>query len=118
MDDVWFFPSSKPHSSWTLDEGAEFLFVFESGSFSEDNTFLATKLFLRTPRSVLARDLKTDISAFNKIPQDQLYIFPGKHLPLRTSPRKISPAQPAPLPLIRTLTTSLRNNPTRLMGAP
>ena len=88
--DVWFFPSGKPHSIQALDEGVEFLLVFDSGSFSEDNTFLVTELFLRTPKSVLAKDLKTDVSAFNNIPQNQLYIFPGTPAPTNLSAQNIT----------------------------
>ncbi|KAL8715425.1 MAG: hypothetical protein Q9220_000759 [cf. Caloplaca sp. 1 TL-2023] len=79
--DVWFFPSGKPHTIQALDQGSEFLLIFDSGTFSEDNTFLATELFLRTPKSVLAKDLRTDVSAFANLPPNQLYIFPGTPAP-------------------------------------
>lgn len=36
--DVWFFPAGVPHSIQALDEGCEFLLVFDDGSFSEDGT--------------------------------------------------------------------------------
>lgn len=88
--DVWFFPAGLPHTIQALDKGVEFLLVFDSGSFSEDNTFLASELFLRTPKSVLAKNLKTDVSAFNNAPTDQLYIFPGTPAPSNISAQNIT----------------------------
>ena len=88
--DVWFFPSGKPHTIQALDEGVEFLLVFDSGTFSEDNTFLASELFLRTPKAVLAKNLQTDVSAFDQIPQNQLYIFPGTPAPSNLSVQNIT----------------------------
>ena len=41
--------SGVPHSIQALDDGVEFLLVFDQGDFDEDNTFLATELFLHTP---------------------------------------------------------------------
>ncbi|KAL8786594.1 MAG: hypothetical protein Q9195_008151 [Heterodermia aff. obscurata] len=63
--------------SYIDDLNAEFLLVFDDGFFSEDDTSLVTEMFLRNPRSVLAKDLQTDISNLDNIPSDQLYIFPG-----------------------------------------
>ena len=83
--DVWFFPAGMPHTIQALGEGVEFLLVFDDGSFSEDTTALVSELFLRTPKQVLAKDLKTDISAFDNIPQDQLWIFPGTPAPANFS---------------------------------
>jgi hypothetical protein len=40
-----------PHSIQALDDGVEFLLVFDDGDFSEDNTFLASEVFLHTPVS-------------------------------------------------------------------
>ncbi|KAI4252091.1 MAG: hypothetical protein LQ352_004474 [Teloschistes flavicans] len=88
--DVWFFPSGKPHTLQALDQGTEFLLIFDSGTFSEDNTFLATELFLRTPKSVLAKDLRTDISAFENLPKSELYIFPGTPAPANLSAQNIT----------------------------
>lgn len=36
--DVWFFPAGVPHSIQALDEGCEFLLIFDEGDFSEDGT--------------------------------------------------------------------------------
>lgn len=72
--DVWFFPSGVPHSIQAFDEGCEFLLVFDSGSFSEDNTFLVSEMMMRNPVSVLSKNFQADPSAFKNIPQDQLYV--------------------------------------------
>lgn len=72
--DVWYFPAGVPHSIQAFEEGTEFLLVFDSGDFSEDATFLVSEMFLRNPVSVLAKNFKADPSAFNNIPQDQLYV--------------------------------------------
>jgi len=76
--DVWFFPSGIPHSIQTLEAGCEFLLVFDQGNFDESGTFLASELFERMPREVLAKNFRTDVSSFEGLPDGQLYIFPGK----------------------------------------
>jgi hypothetical protein len=48
--DVWFFPPGIPHSIQAFDTGCEFLLVFDSGAFSEDNTFLISELMERNPK--------------------------------------------------------------------
>jgi oxalate decarboxylase/phosphoglucose isomerase-like protein (cupin superfamily) len=55
----------------------EFLLVFDDGSFSEESTSLISEMFLRNPQSVMAKNLQTDVSGFENLPGDQLYIFPG-----------------------------------------
>lgn len=72
--DVWFFPPGIPHSLQALDEGCEFLLVFDDGDFSEEDTFLATEMLLRAPKEVWAKDLEVDVSALDNIPQDQKYV--------------------------------------------
>ncbi|KAF2166038.1 hypothetical protein M409DRAFT_66930 [Zasmidium cellare ATCC 36951] len=83
--DVWFFPAGKPHSIQALQDGCEFLLVFDSGEFSEDNTALVSETFARNPLSVLAKDLRLDVSALANIPKDELYIFPGTPAPANIS---------------------------------
>jgi oxalate decarboxylase family bicupin protein len=79
--DVWFFPAGVPHSIQALDEGCEFLLVFDDGSFSEDGTSLLSELFLRNPKEVLSKNLQAPISAFDKVPTGQLYVRThSKHL--------------------------------------
>jgi hypothetical protein len=77
--DVWFFPTGVPHSIQALEQGAEFLLIFDSGKFNEDATFLASELFLRNPVEVLSKNLKADTSALDNLPHGQLYV--------RTAPR-------------------------------
>jgi oxalate decarboxylase len=79
--DLWNFPSVMPHSIQGLEEGCEFLLVFDNGSFSENETFLITDLFKHTPRDVLAKNFGVPKAAFDNIPVDlahDRYIFPGK----------------------------------------
>jgi oxalate decarboxylase len=79
--DLWNFPSVIPHSIQGLEEGCEFLLVFDNGAFSENETFLITDLFKHTPRDVLAKNFGVPESAFAKIPIDvehERYIFAGK----------------------------------------
>ena len=83
--DVWFFPSGIPHSIQASELGCEFLLVFDDGSFSEDGTSLVSELFERNPKSVLAKNLRTDTSAFDKIPSGELYIFNGTPYPANES---------------------------------
>jgi len=76
--DLWNFPSAVPHSIQGLDEGCEFLLVFDSGNFSENETFLITDLFTHMPRDVLAKNFGVAEAAFANIPTDvehDRYIF-------------------------------------------
>jgi len=79
--DLWNFPAVIPHSIQGLEEGCEFLLVFDNGSFSENETFLLTDLFAHTPRDVLAKNFGVNESAFANIPIDvdhARYIFAGQ----------------------------------------
>jgi len=73
--DLWYFPSGLPHSIQALQEGCEFLLVFDDGAFSEDNTFLISQWFAHLPKEVLAKNFNQPESAFANIPKEQLYIF-------------------------------------------
>ena len=44
VGDLWNFPAGIPHSIQGLEEGCEFLLVFDDGNFSENETFLITRL--------------------------------------------------------------------------
>jgi len=78
--DLWYFPSGMPHSLQALNDtgsdGSEFLLVFDSGSFSEDNTFLLTDWMAHIPKEILAKNFNANISVFDHIPKNELYIFP------------------------------------------
>lgn len=43
--DLWFFPQGVPHNIQALENGAQFLLVFDDGAFSENNTFLLSDFF-------------------------------------------------------------------------
>ncbi|CAK5261957.1 unnamed protein product [Mycena citricolor] len=76
--DIWYFPAGNPHSLQaknTTADGAEFLLVFDSGRFTEDNTFLLTDWLAHVPKGVLAQNFGQPVSAFDRIPEKQLYIF-------------------------------------------
>jgi oxalate decarboxylase len=68
--DLWLFPTGVPHSIQGLEQGCEFLLVFDNGSFSENETFLITDWFAHTPREVLAQNFGVAASAFDDLPQD------------------------------------------------
>ena len=76
--DLWFFPAGIPHSIQGLEEGCEFLLVFDDGSFSEFDTFTITDWFAHTPKDVLAANFGVPESAFASIPTKQRYIFQTK----------------------------------------
>jgi oxalate decarboxylase len=77
--DLWYFASGFPHSIQGLGpDGCEFLLAFDDGKFSEDSTFLITDWFAHTPKEVLAKNFGVAESAFDKIPKEEKYIFPGQ----------------------------------------
>ncbi|HEY6763044.1 MAG TPA: oxalate decarboxylase family bicupin [Baekduia sp.] len=78
--DLWYFPAGLPHSIQALEDGCEFLLVFDDGNFSENETFLLTDWFKHTPRDVLSKNFGVPESAFAAIPTDiehDRYIFPA-----------------------------------------
>ena len=97
--DLWNFPAGIPHSIQGLEEGCEFLLVFDEGNFSENETFLITDWFAHTPRDVLAKNLGVAESAFANIPIDvehERYIFSGQVPGPLASDAVQSPAGAAP----------------------
>jgi oxalate decarboxylase len=81
VGDLWNFPAGIPHSIQGLDEGCEFLLVFDDGNFSENETFLISDWFAHTPREVLAKNFGVPEAAFANIPTDiehTRWIFDGK----------------------------------------
>jgi oxalate decarboxylase len=85
--DLWYFPSGLPHSIQALEDGVEFLLVFDSGDFSENETFLICDWFAHTPRELLAKNFGVDKSAFDALPTDighSRYMFAGKVPPALT----------------------------------
>ncbi len=79
VGDLWNFPAGLPHSIQGLDEGCEFLLVFDDGNFSEDSTFLISDWFTHTPKEVLAKNFGVAASEFADLPTDidhTRYMFP------------------------------------------
>ena len=70
VGDLWNFPAGIPHSIQGLEEGCEFLLVFDDGNFSENETFLITDWFAHTPREVLAKNFGVPEAAFANLPTD------------------------------------------------
>lgn len=87
--DVWFFPPGVPHSLQGLAGGVEFLLVFDDGSFSEDNTFLASEAFAHNPLEVLSKNFQLPLSAWSNIPPGELFIFPGTKAPADISEQNV-----------------------------
>lgn len=87
--DLWFFPAGIPHSIQAKDNGCEFLLVFDQGTFNEDGTALASELFERLPKEVLAKNFRTDVSAFDNLPEGELYIFPGTPVPANIKDQQV-----------------------------
>ncbi|MDO3654020.1 oxalate decarboxylase [Bacillus subtilis] len=73
--DLWYFPSGLPHSIQALDEGAEFLLVFDDGSFSENSTFQLTDWLAHTPKEVIAANFGVTKEAIANLPGKEKYIF-------------------------------------------
>ena len=99
VGDLWNFPAGIPHSIQGLEDGCEFLLVFDDGSFSENETFLITDWFAHTPRDVLAKNFGVSESAFDDLPLDvdrTRYIFDGTVPPALAADAVPSPAGTVP----------------------
>ncbi|WP_416731930.1 oxalate decarboxylase family bicupin [Fictibacillus sp. JL2B1089] len=73
--DLWYFPPGIPHSIQGLEEGCEFLLVFDDGNFSDLSTFSISDWFAHTPKEVLSANFGIPESAFANIPTEQRYIY-------------------------------------------
>ena len=73
--DLWYAPPGFPHAIQGLEEGTEFVLVFNDGNFSENQTLLVTELFAHTPKEVLAKNFGVPESTFDGIPASEKYIF-------------------------------------------
>ncbi|MFJ6208804.1 oxalate decarboxylase family bicupin [Lysinibacillus sp. NPDC092081] len=76
--DLWYFPPGIPHSIQGLEDGCEFLLVFDDGHFSDLSTFSISDWFAHTPKDVLSSNFGVPISAFKHIPKEQVYIYQDK----------------------------------------
>jgi oxalate decarboxylase len=100
VGDIWNFPKGIPHSIQGLEEGCEFLLVFDDGNFSENETFLISDWFAHTPREVLAKNFGVPESAIDKLPKDvghSRYIFAGQVPPPIAVDAVKSPAGKVPV---------------------
>ncbi len=76
--DLWYFPTGIPHSIQGLNpDGAEFLLVFDDGSFSEYDTVLLTDWMAHTPHDVLAKNFGVSEQATEKLAEEGKVYFPG-----------------------------------------
>ncbi|PSR74315.1 hypothetical protein PHLCEN_2v9932 [Hermanssonia centrifuga] len=86
--DLWYFPAGVPHSLQATDalpDGAEFLLV--------------TDWMAHVPKEVLAKNFQADISAFDHIPGQELYIFPAGKSVLDDLAKHLNPVvYPSALP--------------------
>jgi oxalate decarboxylase len=99
VGDLWYFPSGLPHSIQALKDGVEFLLAFDSGDFSENETFLITDWFNHTPREVLAKNFGVAESAFDRLPTDighTRYMFAGEVPPAMADDAPPYPATQTP----------------------
>jgi oxalate decarboxylase len=100
VGDVWLVPSGVPHSIQGLEEGTEFVLVFDDGNFSENQTLLITEVMAHLPRSVVAKNFGVPEAAFKDLPKQEKYIF---RLPVPAAldtVRKQLPNDPPPLPYV------------------
>lgn len=75
VGDLWYFPQGLPHSIQGLEEGCEFLLVFDDGNFSDLNTLSISDWFAHTPKEVLSANFGVPERAFDHIPSKQVYIY-------------------------------------------
>lgn len=73
--DLWFFPPGIPHSIQGLEEGCEFILVFDNGDFSDLSTLSISDWFAHTPKEILSANFGVPESAFAHIPSKQRYIY-------------------------------------------
>ncbi|MED1219161.1 oxalate decarboxylase family bicupin [Bacillus paralicheniformis] len=73
--DLWYFPSGLPHSIQALEDGCEFLLVFDDGSFSENSTFQVTDWLAHTPDEVIAANFGISKDVVASLPDKEKYIF-------------------------------------------
>jgi oxalate decarboxylase len=100
--DLWNFPAGIPHSIQGLEEGCEFLLVFDDGNFSENETFLITDWFKHTPREVLAKNFGVPLAAFDflddlDVDRDRWILKGTPPGPLAADKAHLSPAGTVPI---------------------
>jgi oxalate decarboxylase len=113
VGDLWYFPAGIPHSIQGLEQGCEFLLVFDDGNFSENETFLLSDWFMHTSKEVLAKNFGVAESDFATIPSHELYIFQSQVPGPLSSDRVTSPAGAVPQPFSHRM---LAQEPIRMKG--
>ncbi|KAH7325354.1 RmlC-like cupin domain-containing protein [Rhizoctonia solani] len=80
-------------------QGCEFLLVLDDGTFSKDSTFLLTDWLVHVPKEVLAKNFRVNASAFDHIPDRQLWMLPSA-VPTQSvaEANPVSPAGAIPVP--------------------
>lgn len=73
----WLFPANIAHSLQGMEEGTEFLLIFDKGSYSETNTFSISEVFTHMPMDVLSANFGVDESVLSKIPSKEVFITDG-----------------------------------------
>lgn len=73
--ELWYFPPGIPHSIQGLEDGCEFLLVFDDGNFSDLNTLSISDWFAHTPKEVLSANFGVPEEALADIPNKQVYIY-------------------------------------------
>jgi len=95
--DLWYFPAGIPHSIQGIEgDGCEFLLVFDDGNFSEEETFLLSDWMAHTPKEILAKNFGVSESAFDRIPEKDLWIFQAP-VPGPLAADRVAGAGPVPL---------------------
>ena len=111
--DLWYFPAGIPHSIQGIEgDGCEFLLVFDDGNFSEEETFLLSDWMAHTPKEVLAINFGVPVSAFDRIPEKDLWIFQAP-VPGPLAADRVAGAGPVPLTYCHHM---LAQEPIRMKG--
>jgi len=100
--DLWYFPKGIPHGIQGLNDtadGCEFLLVLDDGTFSEDSTFTLTDWMAHIPKEVLGKNFRVNASAFDHIPDRQLWMLPSAVPDMSVTQESVSsPQGQVPLP--------------------
>ena len=75
--DLWNFEAGVAHSIQALDEGCEFLLVFNDANFSENETLLLSDWLIHTPKEVVQANFKQSEETLEPLPKKDKYIFNG-----------------------------------------
>ena len=73
----WIFPKNVGHSIQAIEEGCEFILLFDKGTYSEDHTFSISELFSHLPLDVLSANFGCSEETFRNLPNAEVYITDG-----------------------------------------